>query len=97
MKPEILIELRALCDAGIGYRRISKQLGINLNTCKSACRKYRSTKNLGPKVKRYRGKIQGRKQLEIHSYMKDVANFTRKDIIDELDLHVSPTNNNRLF
>ncbi|KAI8899523.1 hypothetical protein BC833DRAFT_564013 [Globomyces pollinis-pini] len=90
MHPDKLLQLKALCDAGIGYRRISKQLDVNINTCKSACRTYKLTKNLPPKVKRYKGTIQGRKQLEIQQYINDHKEFTRKDLIRDLQLHVSP-------
>jgi predicted metal-dependent HD superfamily phosphohydrolase len=44
MKPEILAELVKLCELGLGYKKISQQLGINVNTAKSAIRRHKKNK-----------------------------------------------------
>ena len=89
MSPEELAKLRALHDAGHGYKFIANHLELNVHTCKSACRKYDLLKNLPPKGKAYRGKIQGRKQSDIHCYVKEHPVFTQRELIDDLNLDIT--------
>jgi hypothetical protein len=89
MSPEILAKLRALHDAGHGYRFIANHMQLNLHTCKSACRKYDLLKNLPPKEKAYRGKIKGRNQSAIHRYIKEHPRFTQRELIDDLNLDIT--------
>lgn len=97
MKEEDKIKLETLIEAGHGYKFISKQLNINVNTCKSACRKYNLNKGLPPKVKDYKGKLSKRQPLEISRYIKQHMNITRRDIILDLNLDVTPTTLSNYF
>jgi IS30 family transposase len=90
MKEDDKIKIRALADAHLSSANIANQLGLNRETVKSFIRKYNLTKDLPPKVKVYKGKIQGRKQLEVLNYIKEHPMDTRRDIIDALDLGIAP-------
>jgi transposase len=89
MKDQKII-IRALADANISITDIANQIGIHRNTVGSFVAKYNLLKNLPPKIKKYKGKIQGRKQLQILKYIKEHPMDTRRDIIDALDLGIVP-------
>jgi transposase len=73
----------------MSYRTISDQLGLHRNTVNSFCKKYTLLKDLPPAVKRYRGKIQGRKELEIKNYIHDHPMTTQFEMVKALGLEVS--------
>ena len=90
MIPELKAKIITLHEDGRGYKHIAKHLGINVNTCKTFCRKYDLLKGLPPKVKAYRGKIKGRNHLQITRYIAEHPTCTRSEIIEALDLSVVP-------
>jgi transposase len=89
MTPEQKTKINALVDAGHTSQFIADQLELNRNTVKSYIHKYKLLKDLPPKVKEYKGVIQGRMQLELHEYIQNHPMATRREIIHDLDLQVS--------
>ena len=62
---EGIIEIKALRTAGVSLYKIAKQLNIKYSTLKSHVANQKLIATLPPKTKLYKGKIQGRHQLQI--------------------------------
>ena len=61
--------INALRTAGFSLYKIAKQLNIKYSTLKSHVANQNLLVTLPPKIKRYKGKIQGRDQLQIKKYL----------------------------
>ena len=83
------IGIEALRKAGLGYGAIGKQLGIGKSTVAKHCQKMDHLSRLPPKEIKYRGLIQGRKQLEIKKYILWNPKNTLDDILNDCELGVS--------
>ena len=83
------IQIDALSEAGIKPMQISKQLGLNYETVKKNIAKRKILTQLPPKIKLYRGKIQGRMPLHIKKYLMQEPTATLESIIAALNLTVS--------
>jgi transposase len=83
------LQIETLQAAGLGYRKIAKQLKINTNTVKQHIRRKNLISNLPPKVVVYKGAIQGRSPLQIKTYLFENPTATLQQIIAALDLNVS--------
>jgi transposase len=97
MSPEQRQQVMTLSDSGLGYKSIAKMLDLNKDTVKSAIRVYKLRKGLPSKVKVYRGKIKPRSKLEIVRYIKEHPFASRSNIIEALNLEVSPSSLSRYF
>jgi transposase len=64
------IQIKALRTAGISLYKIARQLDINYSTLKSHVANQNLLATLPTKIKRYKGKIQGRDQLQIKKYLQ---------------------------
>jgi transposase len=83
------IQIKALNEAGLGYKRIAKQLGLNRNTVQSYVRKMKATAHLPPKLKAYKGKITPRQQLKIKRYIIANPLATLDMIMEDVGLTIS--------
>ena len=97
MKTATHEQMIALREAGHTYSQISRLLNIPRSTISSACQKWDLTKDLPPKVKRYRGKIQGRDALRVSTYIREHPLATQRNVIEDLDLAVSTATLRRFF
>ena len=89
IKPDIAIRIDALRKAGLGYQSIANQLELKKDTVAKHCQKVDHVKRLPAKEKQYKGKIQGRKQLQIKQYIQFNPTDTLQDIITGCELDVS--------
>ena len=89
MKDDDALRIKTLRELGLGYKRIAKQLGMNVNTVASHCQMKAHLALLPPKEKKYRGAIQGRKQLEIKDYILKNPTATLNDIKIDCELNVT--------
>ena len=64
------IQIKALRTARVSLFKIAKQLDINYSTLKKHVANQALLASLPPKIKRYKGKIQGRDQLKIKKYLQ---------------------------
>jgi hypothetical protein len=87
----IALQISTLKTAGLGYKRIAKQLDLNPVTVKMHIRKVVSLEGLPPKIKKYRGVLVGRYALAIKSYIIDNPFATLEQITAALRLptHIS--------
>jgi transposase len=87
----IALQIQTLEDAGFGYKKIAKQLDLKAGTVKKHIRKKKSIAGLEPKIKVYKGKLQGRYNLAIKQYITEHPFATLEQTITALNLPVSTT------
>ena len=81
--------ISALRTAGVSLYKIAKQLHIKYSTLKSHVSNQNLLATLPPKIKRYKGKIQGRDQLKIKKYLQHDPFATLAAIKEACELDVS--------
>ena len=80
------IKIEAYREANWGYGKIATHLGYSRSTIAKHCQKIVALKNLPPRLKLYKGKIQGRKRLEIKQFILYNPKATLEDIKVACDL-----------
>jgi len=86
---DFAIRIDSLRTAGLGYGSIATQLGLKRDTVEKHYQKVDHVKRLPIKEKVFKGKIQGRKQLQIKQFIQYNPTGTLQDIITGCDLDVS--------
>jgi transposase len=89
IKGDVEVQIRALMDAGFNGYRIAKQLNLKNGTVYDFMKKVQLYGSLPPKVKLYKGKIQGPDQLNIKRYLNDNPTATLMQIKSALNLQVA--------
>jgi IS30 family transposase len=70
MTYEAAIHIETLRNAGFSYTQCAEQLNIKKGTIAKHCQKIVLLNALPPVLKVYKGKIQGRAQLQIKQYIR---------------------------
>lgn len=90
MLQENKVAIATLTKAGHGYKFIARCLNLNPSTVKSHIRKVKSIEGLPPKVKLYKGKLDGRFQLQIKKYITENPFAANIEVVLALNLPVHP-------
>ena len=77
---ELSLQIQTLRDAGLGYKKISNQLNLNLSTVKKHCKRKFELEGLPPKIKRNKCSINARKPLIIKKFVIANPRATLLDI-----------------
>ena len=88
IKDEVEVKVRTLMDAGLTGYKIAKQLNLKMTTVFDFLKKVHLYGSLPPKIKMYKGKIQGPMQINIKLYLFENPTATPKQIIFALNLAV---------
>jgi hypothetical protein len=97
IKGDLPVQIKTLTDAGLGYKKIAKQLELNPVTVKKHIQKAKSIAGLPPKVKVYQGVLDGRYSLAIKKYVIEHPFATLEQTISALELPCSITTLHRFF
>jgi transposase len=89
IKGDVELQIKTLKDAGLTGYKIAKQLNLKMSTVYEFLKKIHLYGSLPPKVKLYKGKIQGPMQINIKRYLHENPTATLKQIICALNLGVA--------
>lgn len=91
IKRDLSQRIQALRDAGLGYKKIAKQLDLKVSTVRMHVKKLFLVDTLPPKIKLYKGKLETRQHLMIKKFIIANPTATLNDIkvACDLNIHVS--------
>ncbi len=66
---KLSLQIQTLRDAGLGYKKISNKLNLNLSTVKKNCKRKFELEGLTPKIKRNKCSLNARKPFIIKKFV----------------------------